>query len=406
MAKCVVCSSDDVQEFLDLGHMALANNFLTKEELSKPEPKYPLRVGFCHNCGHVQLMEHVPPSAMFENYLYISSMSDTLKRHLHDLAQVVTERYHLGPDDLVIDIGSNDGTLLSGFKRYGVKTLGVDPARNLAELASKVGVETYTAFFDSETAAQIAERWGKASAITATNTFPHIPDLEDFVRGIDTVLATNGVFVIEMHYLVDLLEQGAFDTIYHEHVSYWALGPMVYLFNKYGMHVVDVERLPLHHGQLRVFVHRKGHGEVQPSVAEILDMERSRGIDQFETYERLAQSAARIKRDLRCTIKDLLAQGKRVVGYGAPAKASTLLAFLDIGPDMIKYIADRSPLKQGRYTPGMHIPIVATERLLEDQPDYVLLLAWNFAEEIMEQQAEYRRRGGKFIIPIPEVRIV
>ena len=406
MARCIVCNSDDVQEFLNLGRMALANNFLTREELPKLEPRYPLRVGFCHHCGHVQLTEHVPPSAMFENYLYISSMSDTLKRHLYDLAQVVTERYHLGPDDLVIDIGSNDGTLLSGFKRYGVKTLGVDPARNLAELASKVGVETYTEFFGSETAAQIAERWGKASAITATNTFPHIPDLADFLKGIDTVLVPNGVFVIEMHYLVDLLEQGAFDTIYHEHVSYWALGPMVYLFNKYGMQVTDVERLPLHHGQLRVFVHRKGHGEVQPSVAEILEMERSRGTDQFDTYEDLAQSAVRIKRDLRRTIKDLLAQGKRVVGYGAPAKASTLLAFLDIGPDMIEYIADRSPLKQGRYTPGMHIPIVAPERLLEDQPDYVLLLAWNFADEIMEQQAEYRRRGGKFIIPVPEVEIV
>lgn len=406
MAKCIVCSSGDVQEFLDLGCMALANNFLTKEELSKPEPKYPLRVGFCHNCGHVQLMEHVPPSAMFENYLYISSMSDTLKRHLYDLAQVLTERYHLGLDDLVIDIGSNDGTLLSGFKRHGVNILGVDPARNLAELARQVGVETYTVFFGSETAVQIAERYGKASVVTATNTFLHIPELADFVRGIDRVLAPNGVFVIEMHYLVDLLEQGAFDTIYHEHVSYWALGPMVYLFNKYGMQVVDVERLPLHHGQLRVFVHRKGHGKVQPSVAEILDMERSKGIHQFETYEHLAQSAAWIKRDLRRTIKDLLAQGERVVGYGAPAKGNTLLSFLEIGPDMIEYIADRSPLKQGCYTPGMHIPIVAPERLLEDQPDYVLLLAWNFADEIMEQQAEYRRRGGKFILPVPQVKII
>ena len=406
MVKCIVCSSDDVQEFLNLGRMALANNFLTKEELSKPEPKYPLRVGFCHNCGHVQLMEHVPPSVMFENYLYISSMSDTLKQHLHDLAQVVTERYHLGLDDLVIDIGSNDGTLLSGFRHHGVNTLGVDPAKNLAELANKVGVETYTAFFGLKTAEQIVERYGKASAITATNTFPHIPDLADFLRGIDTVLASDGVLVIEMHYLVDLLEQGAFDTIYHEHVSYWTLGPMIYLFNKYGMHVVDVERLPLHHGQLRVFVHRKGHCEMQPSVAGILEMERSRGINQFETYEQLAQSAERIKRDLRRIISDLLAQGKRVVGYGAPAKGNTLLGFLEIGPEMIEYIADRSPLKQGRYTPGTHIPIVAPERLFEDKPDYVLLLAWNFADEIMEQQAEYRRRGGKFIIPVPEVKIV
>lgn len=220
------------------------------------------------------------------------------------------------------------------------------------------------------------------------------------------VLASDGVFVLEMHYLVDLLEQGAFDTIYHEHVSYWTLGPMIYLFNKYGMHVVDVERLPLHHGQLRVFVHRRGYGEVQPRVAGILEMERSRGINQFETYEQLAQSAARIKRDLHHIIKDLLAKGKRVVGYGAPAKGNTLLSFLEIGPDMIEYIMDRSPLKQGRYTPGMHIPIVAPERLLEDQPDFVLLLAWNFAEEIMEQQAEYRRRGGRFIIPIPEPKVV
>ena len=406
MAKCIVCSSDNVQEFLNLGRMALANNFLMEEELSQTEPKYPLSVGFCHNCGHVQLMEPVPPSVMFENYLYISSTSDTLKRHLHDLAQVVTERYHIGPNDLVIDIGSNDGTLLSGFKRHGVKTLGVDPARNLAELASKVGVKTYTAFFGSEAASQIVERWGKASVITATNTFPHIPDLADFLKGIDTVLAFNGVFVIEMHYLVDLLEQSAFDTIYHEHVSYWALGPMVYLFNKYGMQVVDVEPLPLHHGQLRVFVHRKGHGEVRSSVAEILDMEHSRGIDRFETYERLVQSAVRIKQDLRHVIMDLIGKGKLVVGYGAPAKGNTLLSFLEIGQNMIEYIVDRSPLKQGRYTPGMHIPIVAPERLLEDQPDYVLLLAWNFAEEIMKQQAEYRQRGGKFIIPVPEVKIV
>lgn len=406
MAGCIVCSLHNVQEFLNLGHMALANNFLTKEKLSKPEPKYPLRVGFCHDCGHVQLMEHVPPSVMFENYLYISSISDTLREHFYNLAQVVTDRYHLGPDHLVIDIGSNDGTLLSAFRRHGINTLGVDPASNLAELARQAGVETYTVFFGSETAAQIVESWGKASAITATNTFPHIPDLADFLNGIDIVLSYDGVFVTEMHYLVDLLEQNAFDTIYHEHVSYWALGPMIHLFERHGMRVVDVERLPLHHGQLRAFVCRNSHGEVQRSVTEILTMERTLGIHQFQTYEHLAQKALQIKKDLRRTIKKLLDQGKRVVGYGAPAKANTLLNFLEIGPDMIEYIADRSRLKQGRYTPGMHIPVVAPERLLEDQPDYVLLLAWNFADEILAQQAEYRRRGGQFIVPIPEVRII
>ena len=406
MTECVVCGSPDVQRFLDLGCMELANNFLTKDELTQPEPRYPLRVGFCHNCGHVQLMEHVPPSRVFENYLYVSAASDTLKNHLYDLADVVTERYCLGPDDLVIDIGSNDGTLLSGFKRHGAKVLGVDPAKNLAQLASEVGVETHTAFFGSETASRIAESWGKASVITATNTFPHIPDLADFLKGIDTVLAADGVFVIELHYLVDLLEQGAFDTIYHEHVSYWALAPMVYLFNRHGMHVVNVERLPLHHGQLRVFVQRQEQGTVQPSVAEVLEMERAMGVAEFETYERFAGLSYKIKRDLLDTISDLLSQGKRVVAYGAPAKGSTLLSFLQIGPDVIEYIVDISPLKQGRYTPGMHIPIVAPKHLLEDRPDYVVLLAWNFLEEVLEQQAEYRKQGGKFIIPVPEVEIV
>jgi len=406
MVKCIVCSSSNVQEFLDLGPTALANNFLTSEELSEPEPKYPLRVGFCNECGHAQLLEHVPPSAMFEKYLYISCMSDTLKAHLYDLAQVVTERCHLGPEDLVIDIGSNDGTLLSGFKCHGVKTLGVDPAKNLVDLARQVGVETYTAFFGSETAAQIVDKWGKASVITATNTFPHIPNLADFLQGIDTVLAPDGAFVIEAHYLVDLLKQSAFDTIYHEHVSYWALGPMVYLFNHHGMQVVNVERLPLHHGQLRVFVQRQGKGTVQPSVDDVLEMERSRGIDRFATYEGFARQTQRIKQNLQRTVHDFLAQGKRIAGYGAPAKGNTLLSFLEIGPDKIEYIADRSPLKQGRYTPGTHIPVVSPARLLDDQPDYVLLFAWNFAQEIMEQQAEYRRRGGKFIIPVPEVKVV
>lgn len=391
---------------MNLGEMALANNFLTKEELSIPEPKYPLKVGFCHNCGHVQLVEHVPPGIMFENYLYISSASNTLKNHLYDLARIVVGRYQLRSDDLVIDVGSNDGTLLSEFRRQGVKTLGVDPARNLAKLARQVGVKTYTAFFGLKTAEQIVKKYGKASVIMATNTFLHIQNTADFIRALDIALAPNGVFVIEFHYLVDLLEQSAFDTIYHEHVSYWALRPLIYLFEKFGMQVTHVERLPLHHGQLRVFVHRQGHGEIQPSVGEILEMERIKRIDQFETYKQLAQDATRIKQDLRCTIEGLVGQDKRVVGYGAPAKANTLLGFLEIGPDVIKYIADRSPLKQGLYTPGMHIPVVAPERLLEDQPDYVLLLAWNFAEEILQQQAEYHRRGGQFIVPIPKVKFI
>lgn len=403
---CIVCNSARVEPFLDFGATALANKFLAAEELAQREPTYPLRVGFCQACTHVQLMEHVPPHEMFTDYLYISSASDTLTAHLHELSDVVVERYRLGPSQLVIDIGCNDGTLLRGFARHGVKTLGVDPAENLARLTAGDGMERYVGFFQATTAQEIVSRWGQAAAITATNLFPHIPALRDFVDGIARALAPGGVFVIEAHYLLDLLEQGAFDTIYHEHVSYWALGPMVRLFREAGLEVVDVERLPIHHGQLRVFVQRKGEGRVQSSVAEFVALERARGLDRFDTYQQFARATLANTQRLHDTLSRLKVQGKRIAGYGAPAKGNTLLTFLDLGPERIEYIVDRSPLKQGRYTPGMHIPVVATERLLEDRPDYVLLLAWNFAEEVLAQQAEYRRRGGRFILPVPAVRII
>ena len=402
---CIVCDARTVERFLHLGNTALANKFLTRDELSIPEPTYPLTVGFCHTCGHVQLTELVPPAAMFEDYLYVSSASDTLKNHLYDLSDTLVQRYALGADDLVIDIGCNDGTLLRGFARHGVKTLGVDPAENLAALAGSSGTERYIGFFSSAAAQEITRRWGQASLITATNTFPHIPELRDFVAGIKSVLEPGGVFVIEAHYLVDMLEQAAFDTIYHEHVSYWALGPMARLFAQEGMEIVDAERIPLHHGQIRVAVQRKGEGRVQRRVVELLAMERELGIDRFETYQRFAEQTQQLKRDLHYTLRELRRQGKRVAGYGAPAKGSTLLSFLELGPDTVNYIADRSLLKQGRYTPGSHIPVVAPERLLTDQPDYVLLLAWNFTDEVLGQQAEYRKRGGKFIVPVPKVKI-
>lgn len=406
MTQCIVCGSKTVEVFLDLGPMALANKFLSQKDLLKAEDKYPLRVGFCHSCGHVQLVDIVPPYAMFTDYLYVSSASDTLRDHLHELSDVIVRRCALGFNDLVVDIGCNDGTLLNGFKRCGVKTLGVDPAINLADLTEHSGIERYLGFFSSETAARIVARSGHASVITATNTFPHIPDLTDFLTGIKILLKPGGVLVLEMHYLLDLIQQGAFDTIYHEHVSYWALRPMIVLFERAGMQVVGAERLPLHHGQLRVFVQRSGEGIPRGGVAELLEEEVANGSGSFETYQRFAQKAMRIKQDLSGTIQDLLSLGKRVVGYGAPAKGNVLLSFLNFGPDKIEYIVDRSALKQGRYTPGLHIPVVAPDRLLIDQPEYALLLAWNFADEIIAQQAEYRKRGGKFIIPVPEVRVV
>lgn len=403
---CIVCASAQLEPFLDLGETALANKFLKEAELRQAEPRYPLVVGFCHECGHVQLTEHVPPSAMFEDYLYVSSASDTLRDHLFDLSDVIVERFRPRGNDLVMDIGCNDGTLLKGFRRHGMRTLGVDPAKNLAELYEDPEIERYTGFFESRTALEIRDRFGEVTVATATNTFPHIPGLRDFVKGLETVLAPGGVFVIEAHYLVDMLDQVAFDTIYHEHVSYWALGPMTRLFEDYGMRVVDVERLPLHHGQLRAFVQRKGEEVIHNRVAAMLEMEKEIGIDRFETYEDFSRKTQKIKHDLTQAIIGLRAEGSRIVGYGAPAKGNTLLGFLELGPDKIEYIVDRSPLKQGLYTPQSHIPVVSPERLLEDQPEYAMLLAWNFADEVLVQQAEYRRRGGRFIIPLPEVRVV
>ena len=408
-ATCLVCGEARVERFLDLGRTALANRFLTAEELDRPEPRYPLRVGFCHGCSHVQLLDRVPPEAMFTDYLYISSASETLKAHLWSLSDAVVQRYGLRPTDLVMDIGCNDGTLLRGFARHGVRTLGVDPAENLAALAAQSGLERlerYVGFFNARTAEEILARWGHASVITATNTFPHIPEPADFLQGIKTMLSPEGVFVIEAHYLLDLLEQLAFDTVYHEHVSYWALEPMLRLFRRAGLEVVRAERLPIHHGQLRVFVQHAGASPVQASVGEQLALEERNGLRRFDTYERFAGRVLRLRDEIRRRLQELRAQGKRVAAYGAPAKGNTLLAFIGLGPEEIAYVVDKSPLKQGRYTPGTHIPVVPPERLLEDQPDYVLLLAWNFADEIMAQQAAYRQQGGTFVLPVPRVQIL
>ncbi len=406
-ANCLVCAQPAVDVFLDLGSTALANKFPSADDLNQPEPRFPLRVGFCRGCGHVQLTEFVPPAAMFTDYLYVSSASDTLRAHFADLAATLTSRHGLADGRLVIDIGCNDASLLCCFRDRGASTLGVDPAENLAEFSRETGIERYQGFFGADSAAEIAARWGRAKLITATNTFPHIPDLSGFVAGLDTALAPGGAFVLEAHYLVDLLDQLAFDTVYHEHVSYWALGPMIRLFEDHGMEVVRAERLPIHHGQLRVTVRRRGEGEVDASVAEVLAAERELGIDRFETWSAFAGRVDRLKTEVVDCLRGLKADGRRLAGYGAPAKGSTLLEFFGVGPDLLDFIADRSPLKQGRYTPGSHIPIVAPEALLEDPaPDHVLLLAWNFEDEILAQQAEFRRRGGKFILPVPEVRIV
>ncbi|MBL6934593.1 MAG: class I SAM-dependent methyltransferase [Alphaproteobacteria bacterium] len=407
MTECIVCRETKVEEFLDLGHTALANKFLTKAELqAADEPLRPLRVGYCHGCGHVQLTEHAPPPEMFDDYLYVSSFSQTLTNHLQSVAATMAERQGLGGDDLAVDIGSNDGTLLTGYAPYGNRVLGVDPAKNLMAMAAEKGIETYNAYFGAQTAQEILEKYGPARAITATNSFPHIPDLHDFMTGVRALLAPDGLFLIEAHYCVDMFAQGAFDTIYHEHVSYWALAPMMRLMESHGLQVIRVERLPLHHGQLRVFIRHAGQSTPDETVAACLDGERNLGVPGWEACVNFAAQARKLKTDFHAALQDFTKDGKRVAGYGAPAKANTLLGFLGVGPDRIPYIADLSPLKQGRYTPGTHIPVVAPSHVIEDMPDYLIIFAWNFAEEVMTQMKEYADKGGRFVLPVPEVRIL
>jgi len=328
---------------------------------------------------------------MFEDYLYMSSLSETLVNHLHGLAAAVVDWAKLAPNALVLDIGCNDCTLLEGFRTQKMSVLGMDPAVNLAPVAKKKGIEVVNDFFGLASARKLRERFGPAKAITATNVFPHIPALDDFVAGLDVMLDTDGVFVVEAHYLLDLLDQAAFDTIYHEHVSYWSLDAMQKLFNPRGFEVVDCRRLPIHHGQLRAFIQRKGVRPASAAVTAQLAQEREYGVPERAPLDKLAAQAHQVRQQLRSTLDELKGKG---------------LTFAGVNSGDLEWIADRSPLKQGRYTPDTHIQVVSTDRILQDQPDYLLVLAWNFVDEIVRQQADYRSRGGKFILPVPEVKIL
>jgi SAM-dependent methyltransferase len=394
---CLVCASPQVEVVFDLGAMPLANEFVPASELAVVEERFPLRLALCHGCGHVQLADRVPPERMFRRYLYTSSMSATLRAHFAGLAEAVLAAEAPGHGAFVVDIGSNDGSLAAAFAGRGARVLGVDPAVNLAGLALKRGVETVTAYFGARTASQIRGAHGAARVITATNSLPHIHDLEDYFQGVTALLAPEGTYVAEAHYLGDLDRETAFDTIYHEHVSYWSLAPLVRLAEAHGLEVWRADRLLIHHGQLRVWMQHRGRRAVEPCVGEILAEEGRRGLGCRDRWARFAARARRIGGQLTAELADRNGRRQRVAGYGAPAKASTLLNWLALGPDRIAYIADRSPLKQGLYTPGTHIPIVAPERILRDQPEAVLILAWNFAAEVHRELAGFR---GEFLLPL------
>lgn len=402
---CRSCGSTSLRIFLSLGDLPASDGLLAPDQLDRTEPRWPLDVAFCQSCALVQILKTVPPEQLFgQDYRYFSSFTDEIVRHAKaNVAARLGER-GLGADSLVVELASNDGYLLRHYMAAGVPVLGIDPAPGPVAEARKRGVETLQAFFGLELARKLVAEGRRADVIHANNVLAHVAGTNDFVAGIAALLKPTGVAVIEAPYVRELIDHGEFDTIYHEHLCYFSVSALMPLFRRHGLHLNRVERLKIHGGSLRLFVEPVERPE--ESLLGMLAEERAAGVDRFDYYADFGKRVGHIKQTLGTMLRGLKADGKRLVGYGAAAKGTILLNYVGIGPELLDYVVDRNTHKQGCRIPGVRLPIEAPARILADQPDYVLILPWNFKDEIMGQQAEYGRRGGRFIVPIPEPVIV
>lgn len=388
--------------------MPIPNGFLKAEDLNKKEPQYELACLYCPNCSLVQLSQIVNPDVMFSNYVYIPSASKSMMNNFATLSFYAHKKLSINSKSFIIDIGSNDGSLLKFFKNYEARVLGIDPAKNLAEVAILNGVPTEIGLFNTSLAKKVVKKYGQADLITATNVIAHIDNLDEVFSGLKILLKKDGVFITEFPYILDLMTKNQFDTIYHEHLSYFGLKSWNYFIEKQGFQIVDVSRLLIHGGSIRT-VHKlkeKGSFKNNRTVSYLTNLESQQGLSEKKAYQEFSIRVGNLKNKLNILLKKLKKQGNKIIGLGAPAKGNVLTNFFDIGTETLDYIVDSTPLKHGLFTPKKHIPIYPEEKVLIDQPDYALILAWNFKEEIMRKHKLFKKRGGKFIIPIPEIKIV
>jgi len=406
---CRLCLSGKLDAAFELVSTPPANELLYSNQLDASQEEFPLEMMSCRDCGHVQLSHVVDPERLFRNYLYVSGTSPVFVEHFRKYAEEVLGTVKAKANSLVIDIGSNDGTLLRFYKDAGHRVLGIDPAKQISHNATASGIPTNCAFFTSDYARELLSEHGQPLIITANNVFAHADDLRDIVEGISLLLNDTGVFVFEVSYLLDVLQQNLFDTIYHEHVSYHSIKPLVSLMDSMGMNLFKVTLVPSHGGSIRCYAQKSGgHYELDSGVKHLVEKEIQAGLYDITTYAAYIAKIRNIGGELKGFLEKLKSRGKRIAGFGAPAKATTLMYQFGIGPEHIDYIIDDSPLKQGLFSPGKKIPIVASDALQDEKtrPDYLLILAWNFAETIINKNESFSRSGGKFIVPIPELKII